>query len=681
MKGRKGAGAVFFPVLAFFLAPALFGQNLDFDQVRADEEFRGGVQAFHNGYYNQASQAFKKALSFKPRDTRIRLWLGRAYYQSGLNEAALAEWKTVAKAGGGSPLLDGLLEILESRRGIGRELWGPERWVVSGEIGGTFGENVFFRRPSSVRTRRDGSFFVVGFVTNRVVQLDSNGMVKKTLTGGLEGFDHPFDIVEDRDGAVYVSEFRGDRVAKCDRDGNRLLSIGGKGRGPGKLLGPQYLALDRDGNLYVSDWGNRRVSKFSRTGDFLLSFGGASGAYPGLQAPTGVLCHEGHVYVADDGRKQVAVFDSSGNHLATLLQGRLESFEGMRRLPEGDFLISDGQRLYRYGLEEDSLSLLTDFGGIAKRVLSADRDANGNLLAPDFDAGVVHVLSELTGMHAGLTVMVRGIEAREFPKITLEVHVTNRYGDPVVGLGADNFIVSERRVRVERVDLRFAAHKSASFDIALLPDRSPEMAAKRSVVEKAAREAWDRMGKAGIFRVVSPGAAPTVVSRPEDPPAVMARAAADTDGSYGPDWAFDLGIRLAVSELAVSRNRKAILFLSSGTLPGTAFRRYGLQETADYMKNNSVAFYPVYLSDSGGTPELEFLARETGGRSIRYFAPPGLTSLAEDLSAQPDGTYVLEYRSSSPTDFGRAFIPVEVEAFLVRRSGRDESGYFGPLEF
>ena len=146
----------------------------------------------------------------------------------------------------------------------------------------------------SVRARRDGSFFVVGFVTNRVIVLDSNGIVRKTLWGGLEGFDHPFDIVEDRDGSVYVSEFRGDRIAKCDRNGNRILTIGGKGRGPGLLLGPQYLALDPDGNLYVSDWGNKRVSKYSRKGEFLLSFGRPAGVYPGLGAPAGVLFHDGN---------------------------------------------------------------------------------------------------------------------------------------------------------------------------------------------------------------------------------------------------------------------------------------------------------------------------------------------------------------------------------------------------
>jgi hypothetical protein len=33
-----------------------------------------------------------------------------------------------------------------------------------------------------------------------------------------------------------------------------------------------------------------------------------------------------------------------------------------------------------------------------------------------------------------------------------------------------------------------------------------------------------------------------------------------------------------------------------------------------------------------------------------------------------------------PTDFGRAYLPVEAEAYLMNRSGRDRTGYFPPVE-
>jgi len=106
-----------------------------------------------------------------------------------------------------------------------------------------------------------------------------------------------------------------------------------------------------------------------------------------------------------------------------------------------------------------------------------------------------------------------------------------------------------------------------------------------------------------------------------------------------------------------------------------------LNESLAYMRNNGIVFYPIYVTPEGSSRELEYLARETGGKSYRYSDPKGLLSLWEDLSRQKEGLYVLKYTSGEDTDFGRRYIPVEVEARLIQRSGKDEMGYFGPLKY
>jgi hypothetical protein len=80
-------------------------------------------------------------------------------------------------------------------------------------------------------------------------------------------------------------------------------------------------------------------------------------------------------------------------------------------------------------------------------------------------------------------------------------------------------------------------------------------------------------------------------------------------------------------------------------------------------------------------PELEFLARETGGKIYRFYGGDALVSMARDLASQKSGDYVLSYTSARDTDFGRAYIPVEVEVNLIRGSGRDEAGYYAPLQY
>ena len=51
-----------------------------------------------------------------------------------------------------------------------------------------------------------------------------------------------------------------------------------------------------------------------------------------------------------------------------------------------------------------------------------------------------------------------------------------------------------------------------------------------------------------------------------------------------------------------------------------------------------------------------------------------------DITGIPSGLYQLKYTSSLQTEYGRKYLPVEVEAYLLNRSGRDETGYFAPLQ-
>jgi hypothetical protein len=106
---------------------------------------------------------------------------------------------------------------------------------------------------------------------------------------------------------------------------------------------------------------------------------------------------------------------------------------------------------------------------------------------------------------------------------------------------------------------------------------------------------------------------------------------------------------------------------------------------AAYLANNGIVFNAVLVGPdavSGNTAseELRYLCRETGGRVLPLYRPEGIKEMIEGIASVPNGTYFLSYTSSLPTDLGRAWLPVEAEAYLMERSGRDSSGYFPPLE-
>lgn len=78
------------------------------------------------------------------------------------------------------------------------------------------------------------------------------------------------DIGVDRDGNIFVLEYRNCRLQKFDRDGNYLQTIGRQGQGPGEFQRPLSLLLsDKTGNIYVSD--AFRIDIFNKEGNYLKS--------------------------------------------------------------------------------------------------------------------------------------------------------------------------------------------------------------------------------------------------------------------------------------------------------------------------------------------------------------------------------------------------------------------------
>jgi hypothetical protein len=123
-----------------------------------------------------------------------------------------------------------------------------------------------------------------------------------------------------------------------------------------------------------------------------------------------------------------------------------------------------------------------------------------------------------------------------------------------------------------------------------------------------------------------------------------------------------------------------VVFVSTGELGELAFEQYGLSELAAYLANNSITFYAVILGGRPASEEIRFLCEQTGGLPLPLYRSEGITTTLAALKSKPSGSYFLSYRSSLPTDFGRAYLPVEAEVYLLERSGRDDIGYFPPLE-
>jgi DNA-binding beta-propeller fold protein YncE len=678
-------------LLFLFVAPFLAAQSAeqsayitgggDVNAINAAEEFRIGIQAYNRFAFNEAILSFERALSFRPGEAIIMDWLGKAYYRSGFESTALRQWRAAVEAygknTGAGMIINNRIETVANRRMLFPIADDDVRYLESGRYPGRYEENILYRQPTSVLPHSDGSVWVVAYGSNEIVRIDVNGVVKDRKRGPLNGFDRPYDLVRGEGGRMYLSEYRGGRVSLLSPQGDWLAYIGSKGLGAGMFVGPQNMAVDEDGYLYVVDYGNQRISKFDPDGAFVLSFGLKSVMFPGFDSPTGVAVKNGRIFAADSIAKCIYMFDPNGNYLGILTEG-LTGPESLRFLSDGRLLAADTNRVLLIDTDSAIIRELGVAGNPKTRIVGADMDSNGSVLAANFAAGEVSVLTRFDDLASGLFVQIERVYAERFPQVMLEVRVEDRLRRPIVGLEGLNFLVSEGgRVADEQTFLE-PAYRINRADVSVLFERSALTTGLRDDFAAALRDISGALGTQGkIVSVISAGEQPQR-ERHEN---AMESAARGNSVRYSSRWRFDQGLRLAATDLLPGEKRRSVVYVGSGNPWALAFEQYSLSEMAAYLANNGIVFNAVLV---GGivqpSEEIRYLCRETGGKVLPLYRPEGIKEVIENIAFVPNGLYFLSYKSVLPTDFGRAWLPVETEVYLMERSGRDTSGYFPPLE-
>ncbi len=656
--------------------PAL---DFDMDRAKAEENFRWGVRAFHNGYYNDSVLSLEKALSYKPSSTLTRIWLGRSLYKSGFEEAALNEWKYLLDSGQGDSLLRNRVQVISYRRELGRELEQGDRYVISNEIDANRNDYYPLKRPTSVHIRKDGTVYVVAFGSNEIVILDANNQVKDILRGGLEGFDRPFDLLEVEGRYLFISEYGRNQVVKCTLQGDKIKKFAGKGRDKGMLLGPQYLATDGKGYIYVTDWGNARVNKYDLEGNFILSFGRGITPSSRLDGPTGIAIQGKFVYVSDRRRKRIEVFDLSGNFLHSFGEDFLTGPEGMTFKNHDTLMIADGNRVLEFHLNQEIWQVLSDVSSYAKRITNLSFNPNGELYVVDFDLNKIFILSQMSSLYTGLHVEVERIVSTGFPEVFIDISVEDRSGNAIVGLQSENFTITESFREVAGLSLVLSNTDPAPIEVVVLVENSQQMSRFSNELKSAVNSIHTQLSGFGALQVISAGRKAILESDFSATRLETVRAATNPVRGFKPGWRFDLGVRMAASQLIPRQSRKYIVFLTRGQLNEDSFKKYTLAEITNYMRNNFIGFYTINFGSESIGGELAYISAETGGKNYNFFASSGIEHIISELSEQISPVYMLKFVSPSEPDFGLRYIDLQVEATLQRKSGRTESGYFAPL--
>jgi len=153
--------------------------------------------------------------------------------------------------------------------------WGPDNYAAS------FAHTVRVDKDDNVYMTDEGSNMVVKFNPDGTVgmvlgrkpeaidwlqsHIQRGERDEERYTEGRMGtFNRPTDVAIDAaDGDIFVSDgYNNSRVAKIDKNGNWIKSVGSHGSGPLQFSTPHGIGIDAQGNVYVADRGNRRIQVF-----------------------------------------------------------------------------------------------------------------------------------------------------------------------------------------------------------------------------------------------------------------------------------------------------------------------------------------------------------------------------------------------------------------------------------
>lgn len=645
----------------------------------AAEEFRRGVQAYYKGSFNEAIVQFEKALSYLPADNLILDWLGKAYYKSGMEGSALSYWQAAADNGYGGLLLQNKIEIVRERRVTGDS---AAKLMRLSEAGSFYGENngvQIFNGPTSVQTNSNGTMWVTAYSSNELLQINQNGMVIDRITGPVNGFDRPVDVIKLKDGRLLVSESAGNRLSLLNKYGFFEKYIGERGTGPGQLVGPQYLAQDSLERIYVSDFGNRRIDVFDKDGNALFFFGTKVQGFSGLKGPTGIAVAGDSVFVADSLYGCIYEFDTAGNYIRELVEKGTFNRPEALKLWEDVIIVCDQNRIISVDKDSGALFEYARTGNNPSRVMAAAPDVNGNVIAADFTANEIYIMSRVQELVGGLFVQLEEIDASKFPDVTLEVKVENRHRQPVVGLSKENFYLSENKRQIANVNYLGSASNNTEADITIIIDLSKSNSIYKAEIEKAVKEIAESMSENSVLRVVSAGEIP-ITEYAGKPYGVKDFTLEALKGRQTVHAPIDLALRLSANDLINAAKKRAVILITDGSVGTGSFAKYTLSEISAYLDNNSIDFSMIQVSQNSVSEEYDYLLKNTPGDLYYIYRPEGLGFVVNDIVELPKGIYQLSYTSTMTTNFGERYLPVEVEVYLLNRSGRDETGYFAPLQ-
>jgi hypothetical protein len=287
------------------------------------------------------------------------------------------------------------------------------------------------------------------------------------------------------------------------------------------------------------------------------------------------------------------------------------------------------------------------------------------------------------------------VNADRFPLVDVEARVRDRRGVGLSGLTQRNFYLTEETSSVQKrvegkqtvdylvktilpnssLSVMSDTGVSSNLDSVAIFEGSKEFADDLKLAPNVFTDTLRAIAAAGNLSAVYAGKNP--IAPKDNRVSLMLQTFRNQKPS--PDWRFDVGLRLAGSKLVASGPRRTIFYFTHGQVRDGDFKSYPMADLASFLRNNAISLNVVCSSQGAVDPALEYLAKQSNGGVYSLFRAAGLGPVINKLQTAPTGIYYLRFSSLGESQFGTRYLPFALEAYLMKKSGRDELGFFAPL--
>ena len=172
----------------------------------------------------------------------------------------------------------------------------------------------------------------------------------------------PYYVALDEKGKLFVTEHWDYQYTELNAQGQRVLTVGSRGKPPFVDERPTGIATDGEGSIYVAS--DHKVQKFNKRGEVVKSVKKRSSC--AFEYPWGVRFHNHQVYMCDSSNGRVQVFDSSLNFVRSFGThgdgpGQLKKPEDIGFDAQGNIYVLDGDKHQVVVFKEDG-QYLRHFG-------------------------------------------------------------------------------------------------------------------------------------------------------------------------------------------------------------------------------------------------------------------------------------------------------------------------------